>query len=75
MQQEFKNIVIVENTETANVNGFYKYGLSLQEDDDKPKQPLLALDLGNKQTKLKSEKSEIILPSQFLNKADMPVEF
>lgn len=75
LQQEFKNIVIVENTETANVNGFYKYGLSLQEDDDKPKQPLLALDLGNKQTKLKSEKSEIILPSQFLNKADMPVEF
>lgn len=31
-----------------------------------------ALDLGNKQTKLKSSKAEYILPSQFINRADQP---
>lgn len=33
---------------------------------------IFALDLGNKQTKLKSRKAEYILPSQFINRADQP---
>lgn len=33
---------------------------------------IFALDLGNKQTKLKSRKAEYVLPSQILNKSDMP---
>lgn len=75
LEKEFKNSLIVENTETANVNGFYKYGLSVEEDDEKSVGlTLFALDLGNKQTKLKNEFSEQVLPSQFLNAADMPVE-
>lgn len=33
---------------------------------------IFALDLGNKQTKLKSSKAEYVLPSQVLNRNDMP---
>lgn len=33
---------------------------------------LFALDLGNKQTKLKSNKAEYVLPSQILNENDLP---
>lgn len=36
---------------------------------------IFSLDLGNKQTKLKSSKSDYILPSRYLNKADMPTAF
>ena len=34
---------------------------------------IFSLDLGNKQTKLKSSKSEYVLPSRYLNQADMPM--
>ena len=33
---------------------------------------IFALDLGNKQTKLKSSKAEYVLPSQILNGNDLP---
>ena len=33
---------------------------------------IFSLDLGNKQTKLKSSKNEYVLPSQILNVEDMP---
>lgn len=34
---------------------------------------IFSLDLGNKQTKLKSSKAEYVLPSRYLNQADMPM--